>query len=125
MSEVCSKQGALRLVDGHLHVNEDLKIFVDFVGIFLDEMREGLSLDKVGYDRPLAVDHSYLKDLRDIKTRLLDPRLVKRLVENVGLGVFLVKYLYTFVAVTVDVLVRSCCNYIIKLHFFSPYAFLP
>ena len=131
--EVCAADLVLHLVlqsleqrtlfaeDLHLDVHEELEVLVELVGVLVHKLLEGLALDEVGDDSPLAVDFGDFLDLGDIQSRFLNSRLVERLVEDIGLGEGFVKDLDSEVAVAVDDLIFSLGENIVKFHGKAPF----
>ena len=115
------EQRAFLAEDLQLDVNEEVHILVELVGILVHQLLEGLSLDIVGDDRPLAVDLGDFLNLGDVQPRLLHARLIERLVEHVGLREGFVEYLRHQIAVAVDFFVRSFCYHMIEFHKEAPF----
>ena len=68
-----------------LEIYKQLKIFFLLLGVLLHELSESFAADIVINYSPFALDDGDFVDLGDIQPRLLDPRLVERLVKDVSL----------------------------------------
>ena len=131
------QKGAGLGMNGHLEIHQQADVRLLLLGglgavllglDLLDELSQGLTLDILGDDRPLAVDHGNLQHLGDVQTRLLNSGLVQGLVQDVSLGILCVEDLDATVAVAVDGLVVSDCNDSIQFHIYillNSYARLP
>ena len=104
------KQGALVCVDRQLNVYQHLNVLLLLLGVLLDKLGEGLALDVIVGDSPLAINVVYRDKGGDAKACGLNASVVKRLVKHVCLRVVFGKHLNALVILAVYDLVMLCCD---------------
>ena len=97
-------------------INENVDVLLLIFLIVCHKLCESLTLDKLGNNCPLAVNHINLENLWNIKSQILNSCLIESLVKHVSLGILCAEHFNTSVTVTVDGLIISYCDYSVKIH---------
>ena len=69
----------------HLEVDKEIKILVNFIGIFDYKLGKRLTGNIIGNDSPFAVNLGNFMNFVHFNTGFLNSSLVKSFVKNVGL----------------------------------------
>ena len=109
VAQMPQKGYALR-THADLQVDEEVEVLILFLGMLVHERLQRLAVDVFPDQRPSAFHNGDAQDLGNIQFRLLDARLVERLVEDARFGVALVKGLDEPVAVAVEFLAHAFMN---------------
>ena len=104
------QKGYALLAHADLQIDEEIEVLVLFFRMHLHEGLQRLALNVLPDERPSAVHDRHAQDLGNIQSRLLDARLVERLVEDARFGVALVKGLDEPVAVAVELFAYAFMN---------------
>ena len=130
--EVCRAYLSVHLFDEHiqkghalgmnveLNIYEKIKVFVKFIGIFVHKLFKRGAFDVVHRNGPAAVHYRYSLNFGYVEVGFLNARLIERFVEDVSLGIALIKELYKLVAVPVNLFARSFDYYFFVFHYHNP-----